>query len=327
MHRMDQLPLIAVMDFTLHQLAVFRAVARHSSYTRAAAELHISQPAVSRQVHLLEDALGVALFERIGRRVRLTDAGGDVLAYAQRVGSLVDELEAVLSERGQLRRGSLRLIGTSTAGEYLLPPLVADFRRAHPGISVSLRVANREHVLAALANGEVDLAVMGRPPARSDWDSVRILPNELVAIAPPRHPLTSVADIQPAQLVGETFFLRESGSGTRLATEDFLRQAGVSLNDAVELGSDSAIKQAVMAGLGLAILSRQAVRLELEVGRLALLWIQGLPLERHWFLVCPSERRAVPTVVAFEQLVKHAVQVAKATAREPASDAARAGQS
>jgi DNA-binding transcriptional LysR family regulator len=293
---------------TLHQLAVFRAVARQLNFTRAAVELHLTQPAVSRQIQLLEDTLGAAVFERVGRRIRLTDAGADVLIYAQRISALLDELQAVLRARDGLRRGALRLIATTTAGEYLLPPLVADFRRAHPGIHVSLRVANREQVLAALANGDVDMAVMGRPPARPDWDSVAILPNELVAIVQGHHPLLGGAPVSPARLAGETFFLRETGSGTRLAAEEFLRQAGVSLDDAVELGSDSAIKQVVMAGLGMAILSRQAIELELSVGRLAVLAVRGLPLQREWFLVCPAERRSQPAGLAFRRLVESTVK-------------------
>jgi LysR family transcriptional regulator, low CO2-responsive transcriptional regulator len=293
---------------TLHQLAVFRAVARHLNYTRAADELHLTQPAVSRQVQLLEHTLGATVFERVGRRIRLTDAGADVLTYAQRISALLDELQAVLGARDGLRRGALRLIATTTAGEYLLPPLVADFRRAHPGIHVTLRVANREQVLAALASGDVDMAVMGRPPARPDWDSVSILPNELVAIAQPRHPLLGGGPVSPVRLTGETFFLRETGSGTRIAAEEFLRQAGVSLDDAVELGSDSAIKQVVMAGLGVAILSRQAIELELSVGRLAVLPVRGLPLRREWFLVCPAERRSQPAGLAFRRLVEETVR-------------------
>jgi DNA-binding transcriptional LysR family regulator len=306
--------------FTLHQLAVFRAVARHLNYTRAAIELHLTQPAVSRQVQLLETTLGVQLFERIGRRVRLTDAGADVLSYAQRIGQLQDELEAVITARDGLTRGSLRVIGTTTAGEYLLPPLVADFRRAHPGIHVTLRVGNREEVLGALAHAEVDLAVMGRPPARANWDSIPILPNELVAIVPRGHPLLGTTAIDPARLAGETIFLRETGSGTRLAAEEFWRQAGLSLDDAIELGSDSAIKQVVMAGLGVAILSRQAIELELSVGRLAVLPVQGLPLHRQWFLVCPTGRRSQPAGLAFRRLVERTVQAPKSTIRAPGSD-------
>jgi DNA-binding transcriptional LysR family regulator len=307
--------------FTLHQLVVFRAVARHLNYTRAANDLHLTQPAVSRQVQILENSLGVQLFERVGRRVRLTDAGADVLSYAQRIAQLQDELEAVLGARSGLQRGSLRLIGTTTAGEYLLPPLIADFRRAHPGIRVALRVGNREEVLAALANGEVDLAVMGRPPSRADLDSVPILSNELVAIAPPRHRLLGKRAVVSARhLAGETIFLRETGSGTRLAAEEFWRQSGVSLDDAVELGSDGAIKQVVMAGLGVAILSRQAIELELSVGRLAVLPVQGLPLHRQWFLVCPTERRSQPAALAFRRLVERTIQVQKPTARAAGND-------
>jgi LysR family transcriptional regulator, low CO2-responsive transcriptional regulator len=310
---------------TLHQLTVFRAVARHLNYTRAADDLHLTQPAVSRQVQLLENTLGVQVFERVGRRIRLTDAGADVLSYAQRIGQLQDELEAVLSARNGLQRGSLRLIGTTTAGEYLLPPLVADFRRSHPGIQVALRVGNREEVLSALANGEVDLAVMGRPPARPDWDSIPILPNQLVAIASPRHPLVNERAISPTRLAGETIFLRETGSGTRLAAEEFWRLASLSLDDAVELGSDSAIKQVVMAGLGIAILSRQAIELEVSVRRLAVLAVQGLPLQRQWFLVCPAEKRGQPAGLAFRRLVERTVQVQKPTARASAKDRATRG--
>jgi DNA-binding transcriptional LysR family regulator len=198
---------------------------------------------------------------------------------------------------------------------------VADFRRAHPGIHVALRVGNRQAVLGALASAEVDLAVMGRPPARPDWDSIPILANELVAIAPPRHPLLlEEHTISPTRLVGETIFLRETGSGTRLAAEEFWRRAGLSLDDAVELGSDSAIKQVVMAGLGIAILSRQAIELELTVRRLAVLPVQGLPLQRQWFLVCPAERRSQPAALAFRRLLERTVQAQKPTVRATASD-------
>jgi DNA-binding transcriptional LysR family regulator len=151
-------------------------------------------------------------------------------------------------------------------------------------------------------------------------DSVPILPNELVAIAKPRHRLLGKKVVSARHLSGETIFLRETGSGTRLAAEEFWRQAGVSLDDAVELGSDSAIKQVVMAGLGVAILSRQAIELELSVGRLAVLPVHGLPLHRQWFLVCPTERRNQPASLAFRRLVERTIQVQKPTARAAGND-------
>ncbi len=296
-----------VSSVTLHELAVFRAVAHHLNFTRAAEQLHLSQPAVSRQVRQLQEALGVRLFVQRGRRVFLTDAGLEVQAYAQRITALLDELERVVGDQHELRQGSLRLIGTTTAGEYLLPPLVAEFQRMHPGIRVSLSVANREKVLQALGGGEVDLAVMGRSPERPDWVSRPILSNELVAVAAPSHPFVGGPAVDPAHLAGQTVFLREPGSGTRLAVEAFLREAGLPAENAVELGSDGAIKQVVMAGLGISILSQQAIELELSVGRLAVLPVRGLPLRRQWFLVHPSERFPPPAVAAFSRLLERAV--------------------
>lgn len=302
---------------TLHQLAVFQAVARHLNYTRAAAELHLTQPAVSRQVQQLEDSLRVALFSQRSRRIQLTDAGRDVLSYAQQITGLLDELQEALGDRAAVRRGTLRLIATSTAGEYLLPPLAAAFQRSHPGVHVMLRVTNREQVLQALADGQADLAVMGRPPARDDWLSRPILANELVAIASPSHPCLGGPAVEPSRLARETFFLREPGSGTRLAVEGFLREAGLPPDQAVELGSDSAIKQAVMAGLGISILSRQAIELELGVARLAILEVVGLPLRRQWFLVRPLERRPAPASVAFSAFLEHALGRALQLAEQP----------
>jgi LysR family transcriptional regulator, low CO2-responsive transcriptional regulator len=284
---------------SLHQLNVFAAVARHLNYSRAAEELSLTQPAVSRHVQQLEKQLGQALFSRRGRRVVLTDGGRDVLAYTQRINALVDELHSTLAARKGLARGRLRLIATTTAGEYLLPPLVAAFRDAHPGIHVSLGVSNRDAVLRALAEGKADMAVMGRPPAGPDWVGRSILPNELVAIASPQHPRARDAHVEPAALAGDTFFLREPGSGTRLAVEGFLDQARLPMESVVELGSDSAIKQVVMAGLGISILARQALDLELSVGRLVILPVVGLPLLREWFLVQPAHGELAPPVAAF----------------------------
>jgi DNA-binding transcriptional LysR family regulator len=292
----------------LHQLNVFRAVAHHLNFSRAAEQLFLTQPAVSRQVQALEHQVGLALFVRHGRRMQLTDAGRDVLAYAQRIQLLLEELDSTLEGRKGLSRGRLRLSGTTTAGEYLLPPLLAGFRQLHPGVTVSLHVSNREGVLRALSAGDADLAVMGRPPATADWVSRAILPNALVAIAAPQHPRVGGPPVEIAELLDQTFFVREPGSGTRLAVERFLEQAGQPLDKVVELGSDGAIKQVVMAGLGIAILSSQALELELAVGRLAILPVVGLPLERQWYLVQPSVDNPPPTVAAFSHYIDEAVR-------------------
>lgn len=291
---------------SLHQLTVFRAVAGHLNYTRAAHDLHLSQPAVTRQVQLLEAALGVKLFAHRGRRIVLTDEGGEVLACAQRVASLLDELQQGLDARRGLVHGRLRLVATSTVGEYVLPPLIAAFRAAHPGIHVALRVANREQVLRALALADADLALMGRPPLQRGWSSRALHANELVAIAGPTHPRLGGPPLTLSELTGETLFLRESGSGTRLAVEAFLRGADLAIDVDTELGSDGAIKQAVMAGLGISILSRQAIELEVGVGRLAILPVEGLPLRRQWFLVEPADG-GPPAARAFSLFLQQAI--------------------
>jgi LysR family transcriptional regulator, low CO2-responsive transcriptional regulator len=292
---------------TLRQLEVFATVARLLSYTRAAAELHLSQPGASRQVQQLERELDEQLLVRNGRGIQLTGAGHDVLAAAVRVQAALDELRADLDARRGLRRGHLRVVATTTAGEYLLPPLVAAFRRGHPLVQVSLRIANRAVVLQTLTDGEADLAVMGRPPGHADWISRPILPNELVAIAAPDHPRVAGAPLDPAELTGETLFLREPGSGTRRAVEGFLTQAGLPLEVGVEFGSDNAIKQAVMAGLGIAILSRQAIELELALGRLRILPVKGLPLSRPWYLVKRTDRGGSAAVDEFTRLLESTV--------------------
>jgi DNA-binding transcriptional LysR family regulator len=298
---------------TLHQLAIFRAVAHHLNFSRAANELFLTQPAVSRQIQALEHQLGLALFARHGRHMQLTDAGQDVLACAQRVESLLEELESTLQAHKGLQRGRLRLSATTTAGEYLLPSLVAGFRQRFPGVAVALHVTNREGVLRALSAGDADLALMGRPPATADWAASPILPNELVAVASPGHPLLRGrpagvdTSFELSTLRDETFFVREPGSGTRLAVEHFLDQTGWPPDNTMELGSDSAIKQVVMAGLGIAILSRQALELELSVGRLAILPLVGLPLLRHWFMVEPRRDRPPPAVQAFSRYLHEAV--------------------
>jgi DNA-binding transcriptional LysR family regulator len=298
---------------TLHQLAIFRAVAQYRNFSRAAIELSLTQPAVSRQIQALEQQVGIVLLVRQGRRMQLTDAGRDVLGCAVRVESLLEELESTLLAHKGLHRGRLRLSATTTAGEYLLPPLVAGFRQRFPGVTVALHVTNREGVLRALSAGDADLALMGRPPPTADWAASAILPNELVAVASPDHHLLRGrppgADdrFELSALRNETFFVREPGSGTRLAVEQYLDQAGWPPDEIIELGSDGAIKQAVMAGLGIAVLSRQALELELSVGRLAILPLVGLPLRREWFIVEPKRDRSAPAVQAFRTYLEEAV--------------------
>ena len=285
---------------TLHQLRVFLAVARHLSYSRAAEELRLTQPAVSAQVKELERHLDGVFFERIGRAIRLTQAGAELLGYAERVCALVDEARLAMEEFEVLRRGRVAVASVSTAGAYVLPPLLGAFRERHPGISISLEVGNREICQQRLLHREVDLVVMGRVPEQIPHEAEPFLPDELLIIAAPSHPLAKARRIPADRLARESFIFREAGSGTRLNAEDFLRQRGIAAPVGLELGDTSAVKEAVAAGLGIALVSRHAIRMELALGRLAVLDVQGLPLRRQWYVVHREKQRLTRAAVAFK---------------------------
>jgi DNA-binding transcriptional LysR family regulator len=285
---------------TLHQLRIFLAVARHRSYSRAAEELRLSQPAVSAQVRELERHLGGVFFERVGRGIRLTGAGGEFLAYAERVCVLVDEARFVMDEFEGLKRGRVAIASVSTAGAYVLPPLLGAFRALHPGIAISLEVANRAVCQKRLMGSEVDLVVMGRVPEQVPHEAAPFLDEELVMIAAPSHALAEARNIVPGRLRHEPFIFREVGSGTRINAEEFLRERGIAAPVSLELGDNSAVKEAVAAGLGISLVSRHAIRMELSLGRLAVLDVRGLPLHRQWYIVHREKQRLSRAAAAFK---------------------------
>ena len=284
---------------TLHQLRLFLAVARHRSYSRAAEELRLSQPAVSAQVKELERDLGGALFEMAGRAVRLTEPGTELLGYAQKVCTLVDEARLAMDEFEGLRRGRVALAAVSTAGAYVLPPLLGAFRQAHPGIRISLDVVNRATCQERLLRSEADLVIMGRVPEQIPHEAAPFLPDELVIVAAPAHPLTKIKQITSERLAKEAFIFREAGSGTRLNAEEFLRERGIEAPVGLELGDTSAVKEAVAAGLGIALVSLHAIRMELALGRLAVLDVPGLPLSRQWYVVHRENQRLTRAAASF----------------------------
>jgi DNA-binding transcriptional LysR family regulator len=285
---------------TLHQLRVFLAVARRQSYSKAAGELRLTQPAVSAQVRELERHLGAVFFDRIGRGIRLTEAGEGLVSYAERVCGLVDEARLVMQEFEGLQRGRVALASVSTAGAYVLPPLLGAFRRGHPGISFSLEVANRATCQDRLLRSEVDLVVMGRPPEQIPHEAAPFLADELVIIAAPAHPLARVRAIPARRLAKEPFVFREKGSGTRMNAEELLRQRGIAPSVGLELGDNSAVKEAVAAGLGIALLSRHAIRMELALKRLVTLDVRGLPVHRQWYVVHRRHQRLSRAAAAFK---------------------------
>jgi len=311
---------------TLHQLRIFLTVARHLSYSRAAEELRLTQPAVSAQVRELERHLGGVFFERIGRAIRLTDAGAELLGYAEKVCTLVDEARLAMEEFEVLKRGRVALASVSTAGAYVLPPLLGAFRERHPGISISLEVGNREICQQRLLHREVDLVVMGRVPEQIPHEAEPFLPDELLIIAAPSHPLAKARHIAADRLARESFIFREAGSGTRLNAEDFLRQRGIAAPVGLELGDTSAVKEAVAAGLGIALVSRHAIRMELALGRLAVLDVQGLPLRRQWYVVHREKQRLTRAAVAFKAFLLTSAEALLGPAKAPPSATAGSGR-
>ncbi|ETD83372.1 LysR family transcriptional regulator [Rhodobacter capsulatus] len=286
------------MRCTLRQLQVFAAVARHKSYTRAAEELHLTQPAVFTQVKQLEDALGAVLLDRIGKRLFLTEAGQAVLATARETLEGIERLEMQLADLQGLRRGRLRLAIVSTA-QYFLPRLLGAFCTENPGIEVALTVTNRQTVIARLAANEDDLCILGQPPEGLDVVARPIARNAILVLAPPGHPLVGVTAVPFAALAEAPFILREPGSGTRAAAEKFFAENGIRPQVRMELGSNEAIKAAVAAGLGLAILSQDTITLEAETGRLAVLDVQGFPLLRVWNVAYPRGKHLSVAARAF----------------------------
>ena len=290
------------MHLTLRQLKVFEAVARHLNYTRAAEELHLTQPAVSMQVNQLEGSPGVALFEQLGKRIHLTEAGIEVLGYARSITQQLDELEGILNRMKGLGGGRLR-ISVATTANYFIPTLLGSFSRRYPDVTISLDVTNRETLLRQLTENTVDLVVMGQPPVEADVEAEAFMDNPLVVVAPPDHPLAGKKKIPLSRLQEETFLVRESGSGTRIAMERFFNERKMKLKTGMEVGSNEAIKQSVQAGLGLGLLSRATTEQELALKRLAVLDVAEFPIMRHWYVVHRKGKRLSAAAEAFRKFV------------------------
>ncbi len=274
---------------TLAQLRTFEAVVRLGGVGKAAAALHMAQPTVSTQLRALSEAVGMQLFALRGRRLQLTDDGALLLATAREMFDCWARLEEEVAQRHGLKRGWLRIAAVTTT-EYFLPDLLGPFARAYPGITIELAVENRDEVVRRLARGDDELAAMMLPPDELQLERWPFLENPLVVVAPTRHPLTRRRRLHLADLLREPRLTREPGSGTRLATDQYLAERGVDWPPRMALGSNEAIKHAVAAGLGLAILSRHTLgRSPARVG-LTELPVSGFPLRRMWHLVWRRDR-------------------------------------
>ncbi|MFA6970839.1 MAG: LysR family transcriptional regulator [Gallionella sp.] len=291
-----------MLHFTLRQLQVFEKVASHLNYSRAAEELYLSQPAVSMQIKQLEGHVGLPLFEQMGKKIYLTEAGRELFHYARNIAQQLTEMEAVFDEMKGLGKGKLTLSVVNTAN-YFTPQLLAKFCQRHPDINVILQVANSGAVLKQLSDNSTDLAIMGKPPEGMDIVAESFLDNPLVVIAAPGHPLATIAHIKFAQLATETFLSREKGSGTRSAMERVFALHGVQPRISMEMETNEAIKQAVQAGMGLGILSLHSIELELETRRLVVLDVEHFPLLRHWFVAHRSNKRLSSAALAFKEFL------------------------
>jgi DNA-binding transcriptional LysR family regulator len=291
-----------MLHLTLRQLQVFETVARHLSHSRAARELYLSQPAISMQIKQLEQSVGLPLFEQVGKKIHLTDAGQEMLQYSRRIAQQLREMETVFDGMKGLEHGHLDISVVSTAN-YFMPQLLAKFCQQHPKIKISLHVANRDAVLKQLSENGTDLAVMGQPPEAADIAAESFMKNPLVVIAPPNHPLCQLKRVRLKRLEQESFLVREQGSGTRGAMERFFSEHGIAFHAGMEMGTNEAIKQAVQAGMGLGILSSHSTELELETGRLAILKVEHFPIVRHWYIVHRQGKRLSIAAQAFKQFL------------------------
>ena len=277
-----------MLHFTLRQLKVFEAVARHGSFSRAAEELHMTQPAVSMQMKKLADDIGQPLLEQTGKRLRLTSAGQELTHTAHDILASVKRFELSLVAQRGLSGGQLRLVAISTA-TYFVPRLLGEFAQRHPSVKVSLRVTNREQVLESLATGMDDLYILGQPPEGLAVTAIPFMENPLVVLAAPDHPLARKRAIPLARVAQEPWLLREPGSGTRKAVERLFAEHQLQLTPRMELGSNEALKQAVLAGLGVAVMSRHVLALHAPE-QFNVLDVEEFPIRRQWYVVYPAGR-------------------------------------
>jgi DNA-binding transcriptional LysR family regulator len=287
---------------TLQQLRLFTSAARHLSFARAAEELHVTQPAVSMQIRSLEEQVGLPLFDRGHRQLSLTTPGEYFLVYARRMLSTLKDAEDAMARMRGVKVGRL-IVGLKSTAEYFLPRLLARFIADYPGVEVQLVIGNRQTLVELLSRNDVDLAVMGLPPKELNTRAEPFALHPSSVVAPVNHPLTALEHVPPMMLAAERFIVRESGSGTRAAMDQFFRDQHLSPSIVMEVGSNEAIKHAVAAGLGISFLSLHTVHLEVASKELAVLPVDGLPMFRHWHVVHTSAKTLSPAAEAFRYFI------------------------
>ncbi len=289
---------------TLHQLRVFRAVARRRSFTRAAEDLGLTQPAVSAQIRALTEILGVPVFEQLGKRVFLTDAGRTLLEHARRVENAVEELGAALEALRGGTTGRVRVGASTSIGTYWFPGVIAAFTARYPGIDVTLEIENSAHIAEGVLQGVFDVGYVGAAVGAPELHTDPLLEDEILFACAPTHPLASRPGLRLDELAGHKMFVREPGSATRAAMERELGMCGLAFGNTSQLGSVEAIKRAVMAGLGISYFSELTIRQELAERRLVRLCVEGLRVTRTFFRVMHRDKRFTPAIRAFTEFTR-----------------------
>lgn len=287
---------------TLRQLKVFETVARLLSFSRAAEELHLTQPAVSTQVKKLEDHAGLSLFEQLGKKIYLTPAGAELLSYSRVIIQQFQSAEEAMAQFKGVSGGKLN-VAVISAGDYFFPRLLVEFARCHEGVTLNFTVHNREELLHQLAENMTDLAIMVRPPTDMDTINEAFAPHPYVIVAAPGHPLAQKKRIPMSVLMREQFVVREKGSDTWHSMEDGFGDNLDHLNIAMEIKSTETIKQAVIAGMGISFLSAHTIGLEVKAGSLAVLDVQDFPLMLNWYVVHRKNKRLPPVAEAFKKFL------------------------
>jgi DNA-binding transcriptional LysR family regulator len=288
-----------MLGLTLKQLEALKAIARHGTVTAAAGAIGITPSAMTTRLKELESVSGFQLFDRTVQGFQVNRAGTVLLGMADQIYAAIGMAEGALSDLKGVTAGAL-VIGITSTAKYFAPRLIADFARRYPGVDITLSVGNRLETIAALRRLAVDVAIMGRPPAQIDLVSETFGDHPLVIVGPPDHPWVGRRNIPKAEIAQEPFLMREEGSGTRTVFEEFFEgQVNRRIQFGIEIGSNETIKQGVMAGMGLALISAHTVAFEVEMRRLAVLDVEGLPIMRKWFIARHADKAALPAVKAF----------------------------
>ncbi len=302
-----------MQNATLHQLRVFSAVARHNSFTRAAEELFLTQPTVSMQVKQLARTVGLPLFEQVGKKLYLTQAGKELYETCQDVFERMSRFEIAIADLKGLKQGNLRIAVVTTA-KYVIPRILGPFCQRYPGIDISLTVTNHQHMLDGFMTNQNDLYILSQPPDDLDVTVHPFLENPLVVLAAKDHPLAKEQNIALERIAQEPFIMREPGSGTRQEVQRIFEANHLSLKVKLDLGSNEAIKQAVAGGLGISVLSKHTLALDGPNSHVAILDVQQFPIRRHWYVMYPAGKQLSAIATAFhDYLLNEGKQVAQAT--------------